>query len=250
MSSSNVTPINEAAAKVAAESGVKKSSSALAQVAVPHTLSNRELSWLAFNTRVLEEATNKSHPLLERVRFLSISANNLDEFYMVRVAGLRAQINQGVKRRSDDGLTASDQLEKINARTSDLMESQHACWTELVDKLARNRILIPGADDLTAEDLAFAEDWFLSEVFPIVTPLAIDPAHPFPFIPNLGFSLALELKNLQDGRPMNALLPIPRQVRRFIRLPDGNADGGEATQRFYNTRNLDWPFSHTDFPGL
>lgn len=259
MSSSNVTPINKDAAKAAAAVGAKKSSSSLAQAAVPQTLFNRELSWLAFNTRVLEEATNTSHPLLERVRFLSISANNLDEFYMVRVAGLRAQVNQGVKRRSDDGLTASDQLEKINARTSDLMESQHTCWMALMEELSTHNMLILNADDLTDEDLAFAEDWFLSEVFPIVTPLAIDPAHPFPFIPNLGFSLALQLKSVADGRTMNALLPIPRQVQRFVRLPDGQSGPnearsgetgtGEPTQRFITLEILIGLFLTRIFPG-
>lgn len=227
----------------------KPVTSAKAQAAVPETLFNRELSWLAFNTRVLEEAANRSHPLLERVRFLSISANNLDEFYMVRVAGLRAQVKQGVKRRSDDGLTASEQLERIDTRTGELMESQHACWRALVDELADHRMLVIGATDLAKEDLAFAEDWFLSEVFPIVTPLAIDPAHPFPFIPNLGFSLALQLKSQNDGRAMNALLPIPRQVQRFIRFPDVENADGEAVQRFMTLETLIGLFLPRIFPG-
>lgn len=206
MSSSNVTPIKKRAANKPAKPAIpvkdadKSGHGDGAGIAAPENLFNRELSWLAFNSRVLEEAANTSHPLLERVRFLSISANNLDEFYMVRVAGLRAQVNQGVKRRSDDGLTASEQLEKINAYASELMEGQYACWTTLVEDLAENRILILEQDDLSGADLAFAEDWFLGEVFPIVTPLAIDPAHPFPFIPNLGFSLALQLKSTHDGR--------------------------------------------------
>lgn len=246
MSSSNVTPINKGPAKEAATSAVTPAKS---QAAVPVNLFNRELSWLAFNSRVLEEATNPSHPLLERVRFLSISANNLDEFYMVRVAGLRAQVNQGVKRRSDDGLTASEQLERINERTSELMKAQHACWTALVDELGKNRMLVVGVADLGAGDLAFAENWFLSEVFPIVTPLAIDPAHPFPFIPNLGFSLALQLSNLKDGRTMNALLPIPRQVQRFIRLPDEKNADGEAVQRFMTLETLIGLFLTRIFPG-
>lgn len=177
MSPSNVTPINKGTAKKPAEhaaaltasdeSGHKRGHGADggARGAAPENLFNRELSWLAFNSRVLEEATNRSHPLLERVRFLSISANNLDEFYMVRVAGLRAQINQGVKRRSDDGLTASEQLTKIDARAGELLESQHSCWTMLVGELADSRIHVLEEADLSDSDLAFAEDWFLGEVF-------------------------------------------------------------------------------------
>lgn len=257
MSSSNVTPIKKGAAKGSAKltnplKGVDKAGHGTGDgtgIAAPENLFNRELSWLAFNSRVLEEATNHSHPLLERVRFLSISANNLDEFYMVRVAGLRAQVNQGVKRRSDDGLTAAEQLGKIGARAGELMESQHACWTMLVKELADNRILVLEEPNLSDDDLAFAEDWFLGEVFPIVTPLAIDPAHPFPFIPNLGFCLALQLKNLRNGRAMNALLPIPRQIDRFIRLPDGETVDGERTQRFITLETLITLFLTRIFPG-
>lgn len=255
MSSSNVTPIKKRAANKPAKPAIpvkdadKSGHGDGAGIAAPENLFNRELSWLAFNSRVLEEAANTSHPLLERVRFLSISANNLDEFYMVRVAGLRAQVNQGVKRRSDDGLTASEQLEKINAYASELMEGQYACWTTLVEDLAENRILILEQDDLSGADLAFAEDWFLGEVFPIVTPLAIDPAHPFPFIPNLGFSLALQLKSTHDGRAMNALLPIPRQVARFIRLPNGETAEGDPTQRFITLETLIALFLTRIFPG-
>lgn len=257
MSASNVTPIKKGLAKKPAKSApsLKDADQTAGKsgdgtgFAAPENLFNRELSWLAFNSRVLEEAANQSHPLLERVRFLSISANNLDEFYMVRVAGLRAQVNQGVKRRSDDGLTPSQQLEKINAFAGKLMEGQYSCWTTLVSELAKNRILILEQEDLSIDDRAFAEDWFLGEVFPIVTPLAIDPAHPFPFIPNLGFSLALQLKNVRDGQAMNALLPIPRQVARFIRLPDGETAEGKSTQRFITLETLIALFLTRIFPG-
>lgn len=253
MSSSNVTPINKKSggkhARPTGTPGNADQSATATGVAAPETLFNRELSWLSFNTRVLEEATNHSHPLLERVRFLSISAHNLDEFYMVRVAGLRAQVNQGVKRRSDDGLTASEQLKKINELAGDLMESQHSCWTALRDELGENRMLVLEEADLDDEDRAFAEDWFLGEVFPIVTPLAIDPAHPFPFIPNLGFCLALQLRGVENGRAMNALLPIPRQIDRFIRLPDIENDEGKSVQRFLALETLIGLFLTRIFPG-
>src|SRR4051812_48207727 len=145
---------------------------------------NRELSWLAFNTRVLEEARNARHPLLERVRFLSISASNLDEFYMVRVAGLKGQVNAGISQVSADGLTPQEQLDQINERVRGLFKLQDACWEELQVQLAAQGIAVVGPDDLSPTERQALQDRFLEHFFPVLTPLAIDPAHPFPFIPN------------------------------------------------------------------
>lgn len=181
---------------------------------------NRELSWLAFNWRVLEEAENSRHPLLERVRFLSISGNNLDEFYTVRVAGLRAQVRAGVEKPSDDGLTPAQQLEQIDADARALMQSQQRAWAALHREMEAEGILVMEPEALDAEDRRFCETHFLDQVFPIMTPLAIDPAHPFPFIANGGFALMLRLARDADGVPLDALLPVPPQVARFVRLPD------------------------------
>ena len=186
----------------------------------PSRFFNRELSWLAFNWRVLEEAENTRHPLLERVRFLSISGNNLDEFYTVRVAGLRAQVRAGVEKPSDDGLTPAQQLEKIDADARALMQSQQRVWAALHGEMTAAGILVLEAEALDAEDRRFCETHFLDQVFPIMTPLAIDPAHPFPFIANGGFALMLRLARDSDGAPLDALLPVPPQVARFVRLPD------------------------------
>jgi len=179
---------------------------------------NRELSWLAFNTRVLEEAGNKRHPLLERVRFLSISASNLDEFYMVRVAGLKGQVDSDVKERSVDGLTPLEQLEQINAMVRDLFKLQDACWEELQVELAREGVLVVDTKVLSDDDRAWTEERFMAHIFPVLTPLAVDPAHPFPFIPNLGHALVLQLVRVTDGEVMRALVPIPPQVERFVKL--------------------------------
>ena len=179
---------------------------------------NRELSWLAFNTRVLEEARNARHPLLERVRFLSISASNLDEFYMVRVAGLKGQVNAGVTLISDDGLTPAEQLEQINVYVRDLFRLQDEIWRELRLMLEKEGIAVLSATDLNFSDREWLEQRFMDHIFPVVTPLAIDPAHPFPFIPNLAHALALQLASVTDGESMRALVPIPPQVERFVRL--------------------------------
>ncbi len=179
---------------------------------------NRELSWLAFNTRVLEEARNPRHPLLERVRFLSISASNLDEFYMVRVAGLKGQVNNGIVEISDDGLTPSEQLDQINVYVRDLFRLQDEVWDELQILLEKEGIIVLEPKDLNASDLEWLEARFMDHMFPVITPLAVDPAHPFPFIPNLSHALMLQLARIADGETMRALVPIPPQVVRFVRL--------------------------------
>ncbi|MEL6318693.1 MAG: RNA degradosome polyphosphate kinase, partial [Pseudomonadota bacterium] len=185
----------------------------------PQRFFNRELSWLAFNWRVLEEAENPRQPLLERVRFLSISASNLDEFYMVRVAGLRGLVRQGVKARSIDGRTPAEQLREIEADARALMAKQQELWSLLRKLLAKEGVEILRADKLTDADRAYLDKHFLNQVFPVLTPLAIDPAHPFPFIPNKGFALALQLKSTSGGDGLEALIPIPSQVDRYIALP-------------------------------
>jgi polyphosphate kinase len=185
----------------------------------PSRFINRELSWLAFNLRVLEEARNQTHPLLERLRFLSISGNNLDEFFMVRVAGLIEQLREQVDDVSQDGLTAAQQLDLIRAEAQRLMAEQDRLWLTLQAELKTAGISTISAEELTPDERKWLDARFLEQILPIVTPIAIDPAHPFPFILNRGFVLAVELKRRTDAYVMRALLPIPPQLERFIRLP-------------------------------
>ncbi len=185
----------------------------------PERFINREMSWLAFNQRVLEEASNPNHPLLERLRFLSISASNLDEFYMVRVAGLKGQVAAGIKTPSPENRTPAQQLAAVNQRIIELLNEQQAVWRCLKQELCDDGIGVVQPDELTGAERNWLEAKFLDDIFPILTPIAVDPAHPFPFIPNLGFSLALQLHDPVKGTHLDALLPLPAQLDRFIRLP-------------------------------
>lgn len=205
---------------------------------------NREISWLAFNTRVLEEARNPRYPLLERLRFLSISGNNLDEFYMVRVAGLRGQVQADVGALSYDGLTASQTLALVGEKAEELLRTQQQIWSELNKALRNAGIMLCDADELSGADKLWLELHFLGQIFTVLTPLAIDPAHPFPFIPNKGLSLVLELKRTTDNSILKALLPVPPMLDRFVRLPDT-----AKCARFIALENVIRLFEGQLFPG-
>jgi polyphosphate kinase len=209
----------------------------------PSRFFNRELSWLGFNWRVLEEAENPRVPLLERLRFLSISATNLDEFYTVRVAGLRELAKSGSSAAYLDGRTPSEQLSLINQNARALMSRQQAVYADLQSLLSEQEISVLSRDDLNPEDLSYLEDIFLNSVFPVLSPLAVDPAHPFPFIPNEGFALALQLERESDKRPLRALLPVPHQIDRFIRL------AGEGAARFVPLEEVLLIYLRQLFPG-
>lgn len=210
----------------------------------PKRFFNRELSWLAFNWRVLEEAENKRVPLLERLRFLSISATNLDEFYTVRVAGLRELVREGVTTPAADGLTPAQQLVLIDSEARRLMAHQQNSFNQIKGEMQIAGISLCTPDALTDSDRSFMDDAFLNQVFPVLSPLAIDPAHPFPFIPNEGFALALQLERSKDHLKMQALLPIPQQIDRFLRLP--TVDG---TVRFLPLEDLLLEYICKLFPG-
>ena len=208
----------------------------------PGRFFNRELSWLSFNWRVLEEADNPRVPLLERLRFLSISAGNLDEFYTVRVAGLRELANAGNTTPASDGLSPAEQLVLINDNARALLVEQQRVFVELRAQMEAEGIDVLTLDDLSADDIAYLDDVFLAEVFAVLSPLAIDPAHPFPFIPNTGYVLALQMQRQSDKRSLQALLPIPAQIDRFIALPGPG-------QRFLPLEELLIQYIPSLFPG-
>lgn len=210
----------------------------------PGRFYNRELSWLGFNWRVLEEAQNPRVPLLERLRFLSISATNLDEFYNVRVAGLRELAQAGNVTPAADGLSPAEQLVLINENARKLLDTQQDTYETLRHEMERENISILNNASLTDDDKTYLADVFLHKVFPVLSPLAIDPAHPFPFIPNLGYSLALQMERKSDKRPLQALLPIPQQIDRFVALP-----APEGTFRVLPLEELLLLHLHSLFPG-
>ena len=237
---------------MAADDGLKQGTDGTPLITAdsPARFINRELSWLAFNGRVLEEAFNTNHPLLERLRFLSISASNLDEFFMVRVAGLRGQVREGVAAVSQEGVSPHEQLTMIYERASQLMDEQQRCWRELTQLMRDAGHVVTNIEELSEADLAWLEAEFQANIFPVLTPLALDPAHPFPFVPNLGFVLCFELKRA-DGQLMEALLPMPVKVGRFIRLPDAPAVGdGRAPARFISLERTIVRFINHVFPGF
>lgn len=208
---------------------------------------NRELSWLKFNVRVLEEARNTKHPLLERLRFLSISANNLDEFFMVRYAGLREQARAGIHKQSIEGRTPAEQVREIEAAVEKLTTDQQTCWLELRDELRDEEIEVLSISDLKRSDMSWLKERFETQIFPILTPQAVDPAHPFPFIPNLGFAVAFQLTPENGGdEPMVGLVPMPAFSSRFIRLPDKKAGG----VRFVRLESAIAHFQDMLFPGF
>ncbi|MCR6672570.1 RNA degradosome polyphosphate kinase [Devosia ginsengisoli] len=213
----------------------------------PARFVNREVSWLQFNMRVLEEAGNVNHPLLERLRFVSISANNLDEFYMVRVAGLKGQMRAGLTRQSADGLTPAEQMEEIATLAQHLQLEQQDHWQNLREELFTQNVVIHEADDLSTDQVNYLQKLFREEIFPVLTPIAVDPAHPFPFIPNLGLALAFELKRPDNDLPLTALVRIPGNLDRFITLPTGLVSEGRSEVVTIDT--LVKLFFHKMFPG-
>ena len=184
---------------------------------------NRELSWLQFNWRVIEEARNCRHPLLERLRFLAISAANLNEFFMVRVAGLKGQVAASVTIPSQDGLTPEQQLTAITAEVGRLILAQQECWRNIRKGMRAAGIAVITPDELEPAEYNWLEEWFMEHVYPALTPFAVDSTHPFPFIPNGGICLALELRRLRDGRVRRGLVPLPQKIVRFVRLPGDEA---------------------------
>jgi polyphosphate kinase len=213
----------------------------------PARFVNREVSWLQFNMRVLEEAANPNHPLLERMRFVSISASNLDEFFMVRVAGLKGQVRAGIATQSADGLTPTEQLDEIATLAQHLHLEQQDAWQTLREELYDKDVVIHEAADLSPDQVKYLQRLFREEIFPVLTPIAVDPAHPFPFIPNLGFTLAFELNRPGSTQTLTALVRVPSNLDRFITLPSGLTSEGRIEVVTIDT--LINMFLHKMFPG-
>lgn len=204
---------------------------------------NRETSWLAFNTRVLEEACNPHVPLAQRLNLLAISSSNLDEFTMVRVAGLKDYVQQGVTKHSTDGMTPAEELEHIYSRISTMVQQQHVCWQELRTALKKEHVHMIGAQDLSKTDIEYLETYFLENIFPVLTPIAIDPAHPFPFLPNLGLAIVYQLHPRSGGKTQMAIVPLPQRLSRFISIPG-------KKQRYLMLEELIDLFLSTLMPGF
>jgi len=237
--SASAAQTEEGFADAVAEELVESSSE---RIAPGERYFNRELSWIAFNQRVLDEACNPAHPLLERVRFLSISGNNLDEFFMVRVAGLKGQQLQAIEDRSPEGLTTGQQLAAIAQRADELTDVQQSVWIDLRRQLLQAGIEILEGADITGDAAQWCEEHFREQIFPVLTPQALDPAHPFPFIPNKGFTLLFDLKRLSDGEPTRELVMLPATLKRFVRLPGSRA-------RYVAIETLIRRFTDILFPG-
>ena len=217
--------------------------------ASPQRFLNRELSWLAFNRRVIEESLNRRHPLFERLRFLSISASNLDEFYMVRVAGLMGMVREGITTASADGMMPDQQLARVDETARALIADQQRIWAELHAEMRREGIAVVTEEEIAPRDRDYLKTQFAEQIFPVLTPLAIDPAHPFPFIPNLGFTIAVQLTNRRDGKEFSALIPVPSQLKRFIRLPDSENPVSPREVRFIPLEHVIALFFDRLFPG-
>lgn len=217
----------------------------------PARFINREISWLDFNFRVVAEARNPRHPLLERLRFVSISASNLDEFYSVRVAGLIGQAREGVQEHSADGLSPAQQLHEVKLRAHELVNAQQTAFTDVCAQLAKAGLVVVKTSEISASDEVFLDSYFMERVFPVLTPLAVDPAHPFPFIPNMGLVMALTLvpdltiPREDERSQMSGLIPLPSQIERFIRLPSS-----EGPIRFIMLEDLVEMNLHRLFPGF
>jgi Polyphosphate kinase len=210
---------------------------------ISNQLINRELSWLQFNDRVLEESKDETNPLFERVKFLSIAGTNLDEFFMVRVAGLFNQIKDGFDEPSADGLTAEDQLNRVVVKTKDLLKKQNEAFLELKKELSKEKIFIRKISELNKKDLIYLREYFQETIYPIITPTAIDPSHPFPFIPNKGQAILLRMTRIKKKRELNAIIVIPRALPKFISL-----NNSETINEFVTIDDVICKFANEIFP--
>ncbi len=203
----------------------------LPDLASPLCYTNRELSWLEFNARVLEEGLDETVPLLDRLKFLAIVSSNFDEFFQIRVGGLKEQLHAGVEERNADGLSPQEQLKRISMRTHELVDAQYKCFREIVmPGLEQIGIRFRKVRDLGGKQKEFVDNYFTDVVFPVLTPLAVDPAHPFPHVLNKSLNIAVTLRGTGRGRRHEtslAIVQVPGVLDRLVRLPEeASADGG------------------------